>query len=184
MKHLKLFDSTEIEEQWLDAAMNGNIVFIEKLITDELKNITNNIGNTALMLAIWNCNDEDQDSDYDNDDLHYDDTIEFLLKNDVDVNIQNKFGDTALLMSLERETYNIAENLITIGADVTIKDNEGICVFDYVLAPFWDDDIFIDMMLKTQPQCINLLNKSDIQISDEIKNKYEHLFNMDDIGLY
>ncbi|MCK9445946.1 ankyrin repeat domain-containing protein [bacterium] len=182
MKYLKLFES--IDDVWLNSAMNGNYVIIERLIKDDIKNITNKIGNTALMLAIWNSEHEDQDSDYDSDDLHYVDIIEFLLKNNVDINIQNKFGDTALLMSLERDMYNIAENLIIIGADVTVKNNEDISVFDYDLAPFWNDDEILDMILEKQPECINLLNNSDIKISEDIRNKYVHLFNMNDIGLY
>jgi len=53
-------------------------------------------------------------------------TMSLLIKNDLDINSQNKFGDTALHMAVRGIQLEAARLLVSNGADKTIKDNDNL----------------------------------------------------------
>lgn len=52
--------------------------------------------------------------------------VEQLINDGIDINLQNKYGQTALLLALEEEQLSLAEMLINKGANVNIATNDGI----------------------------------------------------------
>ena len=48
-----------------------------------------------------------------------------LLKNKANVNLKNKFGNTALWYAVDKDSKKFAESLIKAGANLNIKNNKG-----------------------------------------------------------
>ena len=61
------------------------------------------------------------------------DVVKALIRsNDVNINFQDKIGNTALHYLCEDEKYDIAIELIKRGGDVEIKNNEGKTPLDLI----------------------------------------------------
>ncbi|OHT15568.1 hypothetical protein TRFO_02917 [Tritrichomonas foetus] len=59
---------------------------------------------------------------------------EFLRLPAIDVNIQNRYGQTALMLAIEnRFNYGVNSILAKDGVDITIQDYEGYTAFDYLI---------------------------------------------------
>ena len=58
--------------------------------------------------------------------------VKELIKAGVDINHQNKNGNTALILSLIYNNIEIVEELISAGADWNIKNNSNYDFFDYL----------------------------------------------------
>lgn len=57
--------------------------------------------------------------------------VENLVKQNIDINYQNKDGQTALFIAVIKNNYNIVSVLIDYGADINIKDYTGYTIFWY-----------------------------------------------------
>ena len=62
----------------------------------------------------------------------YDVVKAFLRSNEININFQDKIGNSALHYLCEDEKYDIAIELIKIGGDVEIKNNEGKTPLDLI----------------------------------------------------
>lgn len=94
-----------------EAIVRGNIVEILAAVkqTDSAKNLneTDTQGNTAVMLAAQAGNS---------------DIVNLLIKNKVQLDIQNKKGQTALILAIDHQKTEVAELLIQAGANVLLAD--------------------------------------------------------------
>lgn len=94
-----------------EAIVRGNIVEILAAVkqTDSAKNLneTDTQGNTAIMLAAQAGNS---------------DIVNLLIKNKVQLDIQNKKGQTALILAIDHQKTEVAELLIQAGANVLLAD--------------------------------------------------------------
>jgi ankyrin repeat protein len=55
----------------------------------------------------------------------------YLLKKGVDINMQNRTGQTALMRALEIESLMMVRNLVNHGADLDIMDDKYNMAIDY-----------------------------------------------------
>lgn len=58
--------------------------------------------------------------------------VETLLKYGADMDIQDEYGETALMKSIECNNIIIVETLLKYGANMELKDNEGDDIIDFV----------------------------------------------------
>jgi ankyrin repeat protein len=109
MKYIKTFEKVSKDDPFLAAAKRGSASTIQKMIKDGYdKNIKDKqSGRTALMLATLN---------------RYIAVMNVLIDAGADVNIQDKEGRTALVMS---STQKSISSLLEAGADVNIQANNG-----------------------------------------------------------
>lgn len=61
------------------------------------------------------------------------DIVKQLVKEDVDINVQNKFGETPLHLSIMLGYHEIAELLLENRADSSIENNNGETPFDQAM---------------------------------------------------
>jgi hypothetical protein len=116
---------TEIELSYpvlLLAAESGNLEFIQSWL-DEGRNINerDTDGISALHIAIIS-NVEDREL--------YNQTIEFLINNGIDVNLQDVEGDTTLHYAIEFCNLPLMIKLLQHGAKMFIPNNDGITPYD------------------------------------------------------
>ncbi|OGI28755.1 MAG: hypothetical protein A2287_06930 [Candidatus Melainabacteria bacterium RIFOXYA12_FULL_32_12] len=105
-------------------------------------NRINKEGNTALISAILE-NDNNK--------------IEKLIKrDDIDVNIQNSTGDTALMYSVVIDRKELVNKLLEKGADTNLKNKHGETAL--ILASIFDRKEIAKTLLE---------NKADVNIEDE-----------------
>ena len=74
----------------------------------------------------------------------------FLRSNEININFQDKIGNTALHYLCEDEKYDIVIEFIKKGGDIEIKNNEGKSPLDLIKS----DDIksIINSYLKTKDE--------------------------------
>ena len=58
------------------------------------------------------------------------DFVNYFLEKKIDVNYQNKFGDTALHIAMNEKNIKIIQLLLNHNADLLIKNKEGKTPFD------------------------------------------------------
>jgi len=58
--------------------------------------------------------------------------IDFFLDNGIDINHQNKGGETALMIAVKRHSFYIVKYLIDKGANKNLIDIDGKSVFDFI----------------------------------------------------
>ncbi len=119
-------------------------------------------GNTILHHLVNNCKDDEKCLHLITKILQFPDLQNFI-------NIQNKNGQTPILISVLNENDNIAEILDSAGADKTIKDNDG----NYV-------KIDQDSEKSNTPTVINVFNLSSnndntVDFVNKIKNNDKNL---------
>jgi len=51
--------------------------------------------------------------------------VEYLVKHDVDINKENRYGETALLYSIKRGNEELVEYLVEHGADIDKENRYG-----------------------------------------------------------
>ncbi|WP_339047073.1 ankyrin repeat domain-containing protein [Candidatus Mesenet endosymbiont of Phosphuga atrata] len=73
-------------------------------------NFQDEIGRTALMLAVMEC---------------HIDVVRGLIKAGANMNLQNKYDETALIISVNQNDTEITIELIKAGAEIDIKDRDG-----------------------------------------------------------
>lgn len=129
--------------------------------------------------------------------IHYNnmDVFEYLLQNNINTDIKSNLGSTLesmLIKSINRDieekdygfiiTYiensddNIDENFLN---KLDIKD-----LFVYASNNDINSSQLLDTILDYSPGSIKHIKKSEIEIPKEIQDKYGHLFDGDDIGLF
>ncbi|PIE98156.1 MAG: hypothetical protein CR988_04285 [Treponema sp.] len=59
--------------------------------------------------------------------------IEFLLSRGAHIDVVDIHGRTPLLLSLYQESFDATKTLAELGADIYIKDNDGVSPFDYAV---------------------------------------------------
>jgi len=96
------------------------------------------LGNTALMVA-----------------LDHVECVSLLTAKGATIDLRNKSGKTALFLALERRLVEVAKKLISCGADVWAKDDEGKCAMDLDLAE--NEELILDAV-KTQTEKNNSAN--------------------------
>jgi hypothetical protein len=94
----------------VQAAYDGNFEDVKKYVTPEIVNAVDMDGNSALMWAAFRNHCE---------------IMTFLLHHDeleVNVNLQNKYGRTAIMLAVQNMSNDAAQLLARYGADLIIKD--------------------------------------------------------------
>lgn len=67
------------------------------------------------------------------------------------LNAKNEFGWTALFYTVSKQDLELAEELVSLGADPKIKDKDGKTVLDYAGEDLWMDGIvYFSRLLKQQ----------------------------------
>lgn len=119
---LKLSSLTQNKiSQWFNAVDNNDIATTQKLISHELRDLKDQNGNTALMIAAQK---------------GYTTLIEELLDNEANPNIQNNHGQTALHFATQNGHAYIAAYLLARGAKHKIKDKHKNLALDNVETEF------------------------------------------------
>jgi ankyrin repeat protein len=59
--------------------------------------------------------------------------VKLLIERGCDLNIQDKYGKTALIYSVEYQIFNIVKLLIKQGCDLNIIDKDGINALQYAV---------------------------------------------------
>jgi len=78
--------------------------------------------------------------------------IDILLKNGADVDVKDKYNNTALIYASKHQRYNIIRTLLKFRADSDIKNNEGKTFLDYI------DD--------------HTIKKEFIELSESVRTRY------------
>lgn len=133
-------------EQWFDAALNDEIGVLENL--SEIININDQDGDnnldTALSCAVY---------------CGYEHIVKFLLSfKDIDVNVQNKSGKTALHLSVDAKRPNMAKLLLTNPKlKINLQDNNGNTALIY--AAIGGQENIMKLLLRNSHIDVNLQNK-------------------------
>ena len=119
-ENLKKLPENEQTALFFKYALEGNKKMLKFL--NENCNININAldedDNTALMFAVKSGKSE---------------VVDYLLKNNADVNIRNKFGITPLHLAVRKNALNLVEHILRYGADINITDNyEQTPLFDAI----------------------------------------------------
>jgi len=61
--------------------------------------------------------------------------VRLLIDNGANVNLRNKYGQTALIIAVKEKQSDAAGILVRSGADVKVKDNEGKTAVDFSADP-------------------------------------------------
>lgn len=91
----------------IEAASNGEVQLLRKLLTDENKNEVDDFNRTALQHAVWQ---------------GHLDCVEVLLEKGADTNIRNKYETTAGFIAISNDRADILLLLLDAGAKCTIQD--------------------------------------------------------------
>jgi len=67
--------------------------------------------------------------------------VKQLIKQGADIEYKDPFGCTALLSAAWIGSTEVIEYLLSIGADITVRDNDGSSALDMLKAIAEDDDI-------------------------------------------
>ena len=101
----------------------------KNIINDNIK--INNEKEKQYLITLEQLNDENG-----NNNLqiavkkHLIDFINYFLDKNIDINYQNKFGDTALHIAMNEKNISIIKLLLNHNADLLIKNKEGKTPFD------------------------------------------------------
>lgn len=154
---------------WFGAIRNDNTSTIKKMLKNGFDvNSRDENGRTAIFYNISNT------------------LFLRLINNGIDVNIVDKTNETALMvLCYNKSKYNsfIIKKLIELKTDLSIISYSpwrGNC-FDINKKMFQDINIQ-DCIMSNVPEYVSLMN--NIKIHQEIEEKYQELFNMNDIGLF
>src|SRR5438045_1270422 len=108
--HAQNNDTQNYNEAFRDAASNGDIKEMKRLIADGADiNSKNDDGNTALMSAVINVKCPI-------------DIIKTLIDAGADVNAQDEYGMTALIYSVKVHCMESVQLLLSSGADKELRD--------------------------------------------------------------
>lgn len=121
-------------------------------------NLINNKGNNALM-ELLHCN---YNNDADNNATK--DITRLLLRKGIPLNVQNKYGNTALHIAIENEQHDIAKLLVQHGASCSITNNNGIA--PETVPPFKSS--VNNLSYEGAFTCINEIDS--VETSKEVKN--------------
>lgn len=100
------------KKEWFDAAYQGNLDAIKKLIPTIDVNIQNDMGKTALMIAVLK---------------DHVDVVKYLLEiPNIDLNLQDEVGWTALILAVLKGKDTMVKLLLTVPTiDVNVQTKEG-----------------------------------------------------------
>jgi len=120
-KHLEIVHPEDSEILPMVVSIFGNspqILELVGILLDQGANINvqNSEGGTAVILAGWETNNLD--------------LVALLVEHGADVNIPNVNGDTPLIDAADKGKNDILEYLLINGADVDVKNNEGLSALD------------------------------------------------------
>lgn len=117
--------------------------------------------------------------------------VQMLIKNNHDINLQDKYGRTILFSVTKNGNLNILKDLINRGGDITIKDNDGqsclivaCCIGNIEIVKFFIEEMKMDKNETTykNQSCLSLAakcgridvvkylieNNTDVDILDDI----------------
>ena len=131
-------------------------------------NVVNDMGKTALFIAVENDNAEtlkcliDGGADVNKTDSDNNSMLmlavecdksacaEYLIEAGADVNCRNEKGDTALFVAVQNKNAQILDSLITAGVDVNITNSEGMPAIKQ--ATVNNDDKCLDILIRARNQ--------------------------------
>ena len=98
----------QVVEQLVEAAGNGDNEEVERILSEGIVGVNsqNNNGRTALICAAWNGHNE---------------ICEMILSKGCNVDIQTKYGDTALMIACKRNLTDSVRVLLCRNADFSIR---------------------------------------------------------------
>lgn len=113
--YLDRVDPVDGNTALMNACEQGHVKIVELLLKNMANpNLQNKLGHTALMLIIKNTLIETD---------KVDSIVELLLKYGLPaIDIQNSFGNTALIYAADRGLNNVVNLLLKHGADITITN--------------------------------------------------------------
>jgi ankyrin repeat protein len=100
------------------------------------------------------------------------DIIKYLISKGADLNKQNIWGKTALIIAIEENYYNVVKYLVLIGADVNIKDKKGYTALSY--AEEIGDGIVVDFLKDHGAKTSNELTESFITFKKFLKESFDN----------
>jgi serine/threonine-protein phosphatase 6 regulatory ankyrin repeat subunit B len=86
-------------------------------------------------------------------------SIKILIKNGIDINKRNIYGQTPLMRASELFDFSVLKVLIKNGADVNLQDNNGDTALFYVVNKYFDSQQFLDYFYRYKNRFRYLLRK-------------------------
>jgi hypothetical protein len=142
-------DPVTVEERLIEAAKEGNIAEVERLVTEEQADIdywddTQGSGYTALQWAVQQSKAE---------------SVRTLLRLGADPNIQHKSGNIALQWAAHDGKVEIATMLLSAGSDITLENFGGFNSRDSAHHRAYDDPNAPEYMLTGSKQVLRMIDK-------------------------
>ena len=137
------------------ACINNNINIAKKLIDLGVDtNIADDEGNTPFHIAIEGNAGVD--------------LLNLLYVNNAKIDIQNIYGQTPLMIALEKGNVEVVKFLVDLGADLNLRDDDGKTALDLVIK--YEDKKMIDLLITHGAQNMSLEYR-DVNYPLEIKDQ-------------
>ncbi|MGR3807212.1 ankyrin repeat domain-containing protein [Pasteurella testudinis] len=88
----------------------------------------------------------------------------------LDINVQNRIGQTAVTIAAINKHYNIVEYLLSLGADINIQDNT--CFNPFLLSCLTNDLILLRICLNANPDLNRLTRFGGVGITPAAEKGY------------
>lgn len=140
-------------------------LYFNSIISPSNFNTKDKDGNNLFIDLCFSCGDDPEGIKY----------IKYLLKSGCDVNIQNNFGETAIIKVCKhvKYKYKLIKLLLKYNADPNIKDNDGNNAILSACLHFdcFDDIKTIKILLENNAD----INNEDVEGSNALDNVYERM---------
>ena len=182
------------------AAESGSLESVKALLNvkDCDVNAQNHSGANSLMIGIkyfeiveilLNITDLSQEDENHDNVLHHAcslgsfEVVHMVLdKSSIDLNKQNRFGETAVHNAIKRKQFDLVEYLIKNGANLDLCDEKGLCGYQYIVIND-DSETFLDKHNIPDEQISNILfHVVEFNRTKTLKiflEKYWKIFNCD-----
>lgn len=194
-----LIGQVKLEQEWFEAAFNGNLETLQRLSSKIDVNIQDNDGRTALIAATYalmvsekiikyllslpgiNVNLQDASGHtalmgaiYDEESL----VRLFLQVPGIDVNLKNQHGETALILAVSRENKNIVKLLLAMPEiNVNATTNLGTTALKAAIGRNREDNV--KLLLQAAGININALdNYGRTALFDAVINEQENIIKL------
>ena len=104
------------------------------------------------------------------------DKILSIINKGADVNVQNKDGNTVLILALINKSPDIIKMLLNNGADVNVQNKDGKMAIDYAYEEYRDNDIYTTIRDMLRTRCKDDLEVINNEQINDVDDKYFYSF--------